>query len=120
MMRVDPQQRPRLITIIRNLGDRIAEARLNGWLGEVEGLQTSLDAARTKLVALDRANPPGEPESPTSAYRSSAVAEYEHGGGHHACGEGAVIAVYRTPSEPVSVPVALQRCRGSFQRGRPG
>jgi len=57
MMRIDPQQRPRLITIIRNLGDRIAEARQNGWLGEVEGLQISLDAARAKLVSLDRAKP---------------------------------------------------------------
>lgn len=57
MMRVDPQQRPRLIAIIRNLGDRITEARMNGWLGEVEGLQISLDAARAKLVALDRAKP---------------------------------------------------------------
>jgi len=57
MMRVDPQQRPRLIAIIRNLGDRITEARHNGWMGEVEGLQISLDAARAKLVALDRAKP---------------------------------------------------------------
>jgi integrase len=54
MMRVDPQQRPRLITIIRNLADRITEARMNHWHGEVEGLQISLDAARAKLVALDR------------------------------------------------------------------
>lgn len=55
MLRVDPGQRPRLIAIIRNLGDRITEARMNGWLGEVEGLQVSLEAARGKLTALDRA-----------------------------------------------------------------
>jgi hypothetical protein len=57
MLRVDPQQRPRLIAIIRNLSDRITEARDNGWLGEVEGLQVSLDAARAKLAALDRTQP---------------------------------------------------------------
>jgi hypothetical protein len=54
MLRIDPQQRPRLVEIVRNLGDRITEARHNGWLGEVEGLQVSLNAARAKLAALDR------------------------------------------------------------------
>jgi hypothetical protein len=44
----------RLIEIIRNLGERIQEARLNGWLGEVDGLQTSLNAATAKLSTLDR------------------------------------------------------------------
>jgi hypothetical protein len=42
MLRVDPSQRPRLVEIIRNLIDRIAEARLNGWLGEVQALQVAL------------------------------------------------------------------------------
>jgi hypothetical protein len=54
MLRVDPKLRSRLVEIIRNLDDRITEARLNGWLGEVQGLQTSRDAAVKKLVALDR------------------------------------------------------------------
>jgi hypothetical protein len=36
------------------LSDRIDEARANGWFGEVQGLQISLDAARPKLVSLDR------------------------------------------------------------------
>lgn len=54
MLRVDPSQRPRLAAIARNLTDRISEARANGWLGEVQGLQTSLEAAKKKLVALDR------------------------------------------------------------------
>ena len=40
--------------ITRNLADRIEEARTNGWHGEVQGLQISLDAARTKLASLDR------------------------------------------------------------------
>jgi hypothetical protein len=39
MLRVEPSQRPRLEAIIRNLADRIAEARGYGWLGEVEGLK---------------------------------------------------------------------------------
>ncbi|GAA0547682.1 site-specific integrase [Paractinoplanes ferrugineus] len=55
MLRVDPRQRSRLIAIVRSLSERIAEARLNGWLGEVQGLQTSLNAAEAKLAALDRA-----------------------------------------------------------------
>jgi hypothetical protein len=54
MLRIDPKQRGRLVEIIRNLEDRITEARLNGWLGEVQGLQTSRDAAAKKLVSLDR------------------------------------------------------------------
>lgn len=54
MLRPDPAARSRLAEIIKNLADRIAEARINGWLGEVEGLQVSLTAARTKLAALDR------------------------------------------------------------------
>ncbi|MEU8436903.1 hypothetical protein AB0F18_29160 [Streptomyces sp. NPDC029216] len=40
--------------IIRNLAERIAEARANGWLGEVQGLQVSLTKTKEKLVALDR------------------------------------------------------------------
>lgn len=36
------------------LRDRVEEAKLNGWLGEVAGLKTSLDAAARKLVSVDR------------------------------------------------------------------
>lgn len=54
MLRPDPAARGRLTEIIKNLADRISEARINGWLGEVEGLQVSLTAARAKLAALDR------------------------------------------------------------------
>lgn len=56
VLRVDPRQRPRLLEITHNLTDRIAEARMNGWLGEVEGLQVSLEAAKTKLAQLNRTN----------------------------------------------------------------
>jgi hypothetical protein len=61
-MRIDHRARPRLLEIISNLGDRISEARDNGWLGEVDGLQTSLSAATEKLANLDRISsrqPPG-------------------------------------------------------------
>jgi hypothetical protein len=45
----------------RCLADRISEARINGWLGEVEGLQVGLTAARGKLAALDKtANSQGQ------------------------------------------------------------
>ena len=49
MLRVAPRQRPRLIEIIRNLGERISEAQMNGWLGEVQGLEVSLEAAKRSL-----------------------------------------------------------------------
>ncbi|WP_405893321.1 site-specific integrase [Streptomyces sp. NBC_01527] len=54
MLRVAPAQRRRLEEIIRDLTDRIDEARANGWLGEVQGLQISIEAARSKLASLDR------------------------------------------------------------------
>jgi site-specific recombinase XerD len=61
MLRVDPRQRTRLIEIVRNLAERIREAKANGWHGEVEGLTVSLTAAEAKLAGLDRAarNHPG-------------------------------------------------------------
>ncbi|MEK6467215.1 tyrosine-type recombinase/integrase [Pseudonocardia alni] len=55
-LRVDPRARPRLAAIVDNLRDRIQEARLNHWLGEIEGLTTSLTAAAEKLTRLDRAS----------------------------------------------------------------
>jgi len=55
MLRVDPALEPRLRQIIDNLGERIAEARQRGWLGEVEGLEVSLAAARQKLEQMQRA-----------------------------------------------------------------
>lgn len=53
-LRLDPTARPRLVEIIANLKERIQEARMNGWLGEIEGLTASLKAANRKLVSLDR------------------------------------------------------------------
>ena len=53
MLRVDPAQRSRLETIRDNLSDRVAEAEEAGWLGEADGLRTSLAAAEEKLAELD-------------------------------------------------------------------
>ncbi|MFJ9080084.1 hypothetical protein ACIRO3_33345 [Streptomyces sp. NPDC102278] len=59
---MDPRQRPRLIEIIQNLRERITEARGNGWLGEVEGLQVSFDAAMAKLNSLKNSRTDGRPQ----------------------------------------------------------
>lgn len=59
MLWPDPAQRARLLEIRDNLSARIAEARREGWLGEVEGLQVSLAGAEQKLAQLDR--PPAQP-----------------------------------------------------------
>jgi integrase len=55
MLRVSLPQRPRLIAIIENLRERIEEAKMNGWLGEVQGLQYSLAKGQEKLGSLDKA-----------------------------------------------------------------
>ncbi|MCO8306563.1 integrase [Streptomyces sp. RKCA744] len=62
VLQLDPQQRPRLNEITRNLRERITEARANGWLGEVEGLQVSLNAAVAKLTRLNRTSTDGRPQ----------------------------------------------------------
>src|SRR6266480_7797617 len=49
----DPAQRHRIVEIRDNLIARIAEAEREGWLGEVEGLQISLDGANGKLAQID-------------------------------------------------------------------
>jgi integrase len=54
MLRPDPAQQQRLEDIIASLGERLSEAHERGWLGEVEGLQTSLAAAEQKLVQMRR------------------------------------------------------------------
>jgi hypothetical protein len=53
LLRVDPAQRPRLEAIRVNLAARIAEAEREGWVGEAEGLKTTLAAADAKLTQLD-------------------------------------------------------------------
>jgi integrase-like protein len=50
----DPAQRTRIAEIRDNLIARIAEAEQEGWLGETEGLKTSLAGAEDKLAQIDR------------------------------------------------------------------
>ncbi|MEU3466158.1 hypothetical protein ABZ721_40275 [Streptomyces sp. NPDC006733] len=55
MLRPDPAERPRLVEIRDNLIDRVAEAKHEGWVGEVEGLETSLAGVEDKLSQMDTA-----------------------------------------------------------------
>ena len=54
MLWPDPAQRDRLVEIRDNLIARILEAKREGWLGEVEGLQISLAGAEEKLPQIDK------------------------------------------------------------------
>lgn len=53
-LRPDPAQQPRLEAIIANLQARIAEAKQQGWAGEVAGLEVSLASATQKLEQMQR------------------------------------------------------------------
>ena len=44
---------PPVVDIRDNIVDRIAEAELGGWLGEVEGLRVSQAGAKAKLTQID-------------------------------------------------------------------
>jgi hypothetical protein len=72
LLRPDPAQRPRLEEIRSNLEDRIGEAKLHGWLGEVEGLQVSLAGVNDKLTQIDTSTPRavnlGTPYLPTNSW----------------------------------------------------
>jgi hypothetical protein len=52
LLRVGPAQIPRLEEIHASLGDRLQEARDQGWLGEVAAIETTLAAAAQKLEAM--------------------------------------------------------------------
>ena len=64
LLRPDPAARPRLLEIADNLRSRIDEAHRESWLGEVGGLQISLEAATRKLSEMDQ----------LAAHRSTIVA----------------------------------------------
>ncbi|WP_245673050.1 integrase [Nocardia lijiangensis] len=53
LLRPDPAQRTRLEEIQDNLEARIIEAKREGWLGEVEGLQVSYAGVKDKLAQID-------------------------------------------------------------------
>jgi Phage integrase family len=52
MLRPEPAQERRLLAIIVNLNDRVREAQDRGWLGEIDGLNVSLDSANQKLTQM--------------------------------------------------------------------
>jgi integrase len=54
LLRPDPAQRPRLIEVRDSLIARVAEARREGWLGEVDGLQITLAGARQKMDQIEQ------------------------------------------------------------------
>lgn len=54
MLRPDPAQRRRLEQIVIDLQERFNTAQDSGWLGEIEGIEISLDAARGKLATMQR------------------------------------------------------------------
>ena len=54
LLRPDPAERDRIVEVRDNLIARIAEARRDGWLGVVEGLEVHLAGAREKLSQLDQ------------------------------------------------------------------
>jgi len=71
MLWPDPTQRHRMIEIRDNLTARLAEARHEGWLGDVEGLQISLAGAADKLAQMDRTRPPSDIQLATPTNRSN-------------------------------------------------
>jgi integrase len=73
MLQPDPGQRARLEEIAENLTERLAEARDRGWLGEAEGIEVSISAAREKLARINRIVSLGIP-SPRAPGREDAAA----------------------------------------------
>jgi len=111
----DPAARGRLTEIIKNLADRISEARINGWLGEVEGLQVSLTAARAKVAALDRTtrnNAPGTADLGMPALRAPRPA----GGPVNSRALRAALTACAVGIHPDEAAVALLIHNGTFLR----
>lgn len=54
MLRMDPEQLPRLIAIEEDTRRLLAEAKAKGWEGEVSGLQTTLLHINDKKMQVDR------------------------------------------------------------------
>lgn len=67
----DLDQRHRIEEIRDNLIARIAEAEREGWLGEVEGLQTSLAGANDELAQIDHRSGGGSVDLPAPVLRSA-------------------------------------------------
>ncbi|RMI47914.1 site-specific integrase [Actinomadura harenae] len=73
LLRMDPNERPRLERIHDNLVERITEAEEHGWLGDLEQLGVTLAAAKGKLAQLDaRAKHAGAPNLGMPTFREVA------------------------------------------------
>ena len=59
LLRLDHQQRDRLVEIVTNLETRLVEAETEHWHGEIDAITTSLTAARAKLASIPA--PPSRP-----------------------------------------------------------
>ncbi len=66
VLRPDPAQRPRMEELIGALQDRKLEAEQRGWLGELEGIEISLQAAKEKLNQMARKVSLGMPGIPSA------------------------------------------------------
>lgn len=53
-LRPDPAQEPRLTEVRDSIQARIAETRREGWLAEIAGLETTFEAAKQELHAMQR------------------------------------------------------------------
>ncbi|MEV6866674.1 site-specific integrase [Streptosporangium subroseum] len=54
MLQVNPREVGRLAELVKNLEDRLEEAEIHSWGGEIEGIKASLEAGRAKLTAVRR------------------------------------------------------------------
>ena len=74
MLRVSPQQRPRLTEIISNLHERIAEARMNGWLGKSRAWRSAWEPLNANSPASTGASSEtAAADPPTSECQPSAI-----------------------------------------------
>lgn len=54
MLQVNPREVGRLAALVKNLEERLAEAEMYGWGGEIVGIKASLEAGREKLAKARR------------------------------------------------------------------
>ena len=66
MLRPLPSRLPVLREVEANLVERIAEAEERVWLGEVKGLQDTLEALREKIARLEQLTAVGLTDTPAS------------------------------------------------------
>lgn len=112
MLRPDPAQQPRLEQIITSLTERITEATEHGWLGDVNGLQVSIDAARHKLTQMRRtATNLGMPTTRPSATKPAPHADRDGTTTNPAptqSATGSRLALPHAPADPPDAPAPAE------------